>query len=171
MAHGQSFRRTLPAPPSHRRRFHAAASCRQWDRSGSQTSAKSVEAVFADIAAHRNHADAAQYKIEQPAMRSPYVGLMALWTFNSHGWQSPEHRWPGKLRVPCAFHCYQNCTNVQSPGSHHTPLVCTSRMHPAPQFRKRVEPIEVQFNWVLRTILAPAIRIYKHSSQPAYDPL
>jgi hypothetical protein len=61
------------------------------NRSASQASAKPVEAVLADVAAQWDHADAAKDKIDQSAMRPPYVVFMALWTFNCHSWQAPEH--------------------------------------------------------------------------------
>jgi hypothetical protein len=56
-----------------------------------QALAKAVEAVFADLAAQGHHADDAQQNVEQPVMRPPDIGFMALWTCDSHSWQSPEN--------------------------------------------------------------------------------
>ena len=97
MSRGTSIAQTSP-PAAHPGGNRLKQAVLNAGRSESQASAEPVEAVLADVAAQRNHADAAQYKIDQPAMRPPYVGLTALWTFNSHGWQSPEHPRPRQTK-------------------------------------------------------------------------
>jgi len=80
-----------PAQPTPLRRPGTKLLLAKHSRSGSKASAKPKEAVLAYIASQRHHAETAQYKVEQSSMRPPNIVLFALWAFNSHGWQSPEH--------------------------------------------------------------------------------
>jgi hypothetical protein len=86
-------------------------------RLGSQASAKPEEAVLADIAAQRHHAEAAQYKVEQSAMRPPDIVLFALGTFHSHGLSISLHHGELTNQIFDAPYTALFCTMLPSPGS------------------------------------------------------
>jgi hypothetical protein len=48
-------------------------------------SAKTEEAMFADIAAQRNEANASKNKVEKFAVGPSNISFVALWTCNGHG--------------------------------------------------------------------------------------
>jgi hypothetical protein len=48
--------------------------------SGTEASAKPEEAMKAEVAAQRHHADAAQQEVEQSALRPPNASFTTLWT-------------------------------------------------------------------------------------------
>jgi hypothetical protein len=135
---GTFTRRMEPSPPSPARPTPAAAPARclaharttatpqtvtslgkeMHDRSGSdtETSAKPEEAMKADVAAQRHHANAAQQEVEQSALRLPNASFTTLWTRNSHSQQSPENAetWLGRCSNG-GFRHIQCCKMLQSP--------------------------------------------------------
>jgi len=127
---GPPFGPTHPAPPpSPRPRTGSGKEMPNGSGSGSQASAEPVEAMFAEVAAQRHHADAAKQDVEQSAMRPPDVGFMALWTSNSHSWQSPENLRPGEVGLPRRLPLHSELQGAPLLTDTKQPEQCITMMH------------------------------------------